>query len=236
MPYLSYISDENFELAVRFMMNSADEGLRKADEDFSRNVIDPFTIIFEMLSFGISTIPAWEHTEKTRQAQKSLGQALGDFHQKILGSVDGWVNFGVGNNVDLHCPQRNIIAEVKNKHNTVTGAKLVGVYDDLERLVMPNASIYRGYTAYYVEIIPKNLRGYDVEFTPSDRATSSRRQGNPQIRKIDGKRFYSLVTQEPNALEQLYDALPRMIANITETNFSEADIARMKAYFIDAFQ
>ncbi|TRV65812.1 MAG: Eco47II family restriction endonuclease [Microcystis panniformis Mp_MB_F_20051200_S6D] len=236
MPILNFISDENLELAVRFMMNSAEEGLRKADEEFSRNVIDPFSIIFEMLSFGISTVPAWEKSEKARQTQKSLGQALGDFHQMVLGSVEGWINLGVGNNVDLHCPQRNIIAEVKNKHNTVTGAKLVGVYDDLERLVMPNASIYRGYTAYYVEIIPKSNRGYDVEFRPSDRATSSKRPANPNIRKIDGKRFYSLVTEEHNALELLYDALPTIISDMSRTNFSEEDVARMKSYFMDAFQ
>lgn len=42
-----------------------------------------------------------EINETTRQAQKTLQNHIGDFHQNILGSVDGWINLKVGSIIDL---------------------------------------------------------------------------------------------------------------------------------------
>jgi len=235
MPYLNYISDADLEAAVRYMLNSAADGLRRAQNEFTRNVIDPFSLVFEMAGFNILSVDSWERTEQTRQAQKSLVQAVGNFHQMVLGGVNGWDNLNVGGFVDLHCHQRQIIAEVKNKHNTVTGAKLVGVYDDLVGLVMPNASVFHGYTAYFVEIIPKGQQGYNAEFTPSDRATGIRRPTNPRIRKIDGNQFYELVTGIPGSLEALYDVLPAVITTVCGVRFAPLEIQKMKDYFRSAY-
>lgn len=239
MPYLSFISDQDLEKEVSLILTTAGVALKKANTKFGKNVIDPFSVIFEMAGFNIKEVSTWEVSEKTRQSQKTLSNAFGTFHQNILGHIAGWKNLGIGHSADLECDDKKIIAEVKNKYNTVTGGKLCDVYDHLDKLVMPIVSKYKGYTAYYVEIIPRPKRSksqkYDVSFTPSDKQTKTARAANVLIRKIDGQSFYELVTGVPDALEQLYDALPIVIGNLSEYQFKPDELARMKIYFKKAF-
>jgi hypothetical protein len=127
-----------------------------------------------------------------------------------------------------------IIAEVKNKHNTVTGSKLVDVYKGLESLVMPNGQIYKGYTAYYVEIVPKKPVRVNITFTPSDPRTSTRCSPNEKIRKIDGASFYTLVTGVEDALEQVYNSLPKVIKDL-QPNFDVASSRGADNYYKKAY-
>ncbi|RJX31378.1 MAG: Eco47II family restriction endonuclease [Oxalobacter sp.] len=239
MAYLNWISDAALEAEVGKIMNTAQGALKKSSASFGKNVIDPFAVMFEMSGFNIQTVSAWESSEKSRQAQKTLSNAFGIFHQSVLGHVTGWVDLGTGKNADLENASSRIIAEVKNKFNTLKGSGQVTVYDDLHNLVMPIASRYHGYTAYYVEIIPKPQRGrpqmYDEAFTPSDRATKTRRNPNPLIRRIDGKSFYALVTGVPDALNQLHGVLPDVIKNVSGNEINEGEITHIRHYFGKAF-
>lgn len=236
MPYLNYIKDSDLEDAVGFMLAAAESGQETAKKKFARNVIDPFAVVFEMVGFDIPTVAEWEKSEQARQAQKTLGQALGDFHQRVLGSIKGWENLGVGNNIDLFCPSKKIIAEVKNKHNTVTGGQLSALYHGLDDLVMPKSSKYHRHTAYYVEIIPKKGESYDVEFTPSDRTRSKKCPANPKIRKIDGKSFYALASGKDDALPKLYEALPNVIKTVCGKSYAAKELMLMENYFKAAFK
>lgn len=239
MPYLSFISDQNLEQEVNKILSTAKLALEEASADIDKNVIDPFSVTFEMAGFGIDKVVDWEVREQARQSQKTLSNAFGDFHQNILGHVNGWTNLGIGNSVDLECLDKKVIAEIKNKYNTVTGGKLSDVYDHLDQLVMPIVSKYKGFTAYYVETIPRPRRGnpqnYNEPFVPSDKQTKTRKNSNDLIRKIDGQSFYALVTEVPDALEQLYDVLPTVIKNLSEYSFDENEILLMKSYFKKAF-
>ena len=154
MSYLSFIKDEEFLSIVQDILKKGIEAKLKIDRGFNRNVIDPFAILFEMASFGLNQ-NEWVISEKKRQAQKSLSNHIGLFHQNILGAVSGWENLKVGKIIDVVNPSKKIIAEIKNKHNTIKGSNKADLYYDLEKLVMPKSSEYKGYTAYYVEIIPK---------------------------------------------------------------------------------
>ena len=120
-------------------------------------MIDPFQAVFEMSGYPMDSVD-WKKGELARQVGKTVQNKIGEFHQNILGCVINWDNLGTGQIVDLKSTKSQIIAEVKNKHNTVTGSKKVDVYDQLANLVMPNASVYNGYTVYFVNIIPKNRR------------------------------------------------------------------------------
>ena len=239
MSYLSFISDENLEEEVSLILSTASLALEKANTRFGKDVIDPFSVTFEMAGFNIKEVAVWEASEKTRQSQKTLSNAFGTFHQNILGHINGWKNLGIGHSADLECADRKIIAEVKNKYNTVTGAKLCDVYDHLDKLVMPIVSKYKGYTAYYVETIPRpkgsKSQKYNVPFTPSDKQTQTTKPSNEIIRKIDGQSFYELVTGVPDALEQLYDILPTVISNLSDYTFEPDQLALVKTYFKKAF-
>jgi Eco47II restriction endonuclease len=236
MPKLSFISDEELGKAVQHLLIVARNAKINVAKDINRNVIDPFSILFQMSGFNIDA-DAWKTGEMSRQAEKTLQNHVGEFHQNILGAASGWKNLGVGQIVDLECNERKIIAEIKNKHNTVTGGKLVGVYQDLESQVMPKNSKYKDYTAYYVVIIPKKPDRDDEEFTPANKATGSRCANNSLIRKIDGASFYTMVTGEENSLSQLFDILPDVIEEVCKSTngYKFDDRSFAKSFFNAAF-
>lgn len=207
---LAFISDENLRGAVKFLLDVAVAAKKKSEEDFEKNVIDPFGCLFEIAGFNTTT-DTWLHNEQNRQAQKTLQNSVGAFHQQIIGSLRGWENAGTGGIVDAVNHTQKIVAEIKNKYNTVKGDHQKLVYDTLHDAVMPKQTLYHGYCAYYVEIIPPKAKRYNVEYTPSDNKTGQKRSGSPLIRKIDGYSFYELATGEKDALEKLYKVLPDMI-------------------------
>ena len=122
----------------------------------------------------------------------------------------GWENLGRGSVIDIENNKKKIIAEVKNKHNTTKGNHKVAIYDDLASQLRTRP----GYTAYYVEVIPKNKKTYDKPFTPSDNRKHSRKAKNEAIRVIDGKSFYALASGDKDALKKVYEALPEVIAKV----------------------
>lgn len=200
-----------------------------------RNVIDPFAALFEMSGFEID-YKTWLKSETTRQAQKTLQNHIGDFHQNILGYSKGWKNKEVGNIIDILSEEKKIIAEIKNKYNTISGGKLADLYYSLDKQISPKTSIYKGYTAYYVAIIPKKGERYDKPFTPSDKEKGEKCPINEHIREIDGASFYSLVTGYENALEDLFDVLPQVIKLCSSGKYQIRDKEKLKHFFNLAYK
>lgn len=234
MPYLTWISDENLIHEVSLLLKTARSAQNSAKKDFGKNVIDPFSALFEMSGFEMD-YKSWLTSESARQAQKTLQNHVGEFHQNILGYSPGWINMKVGNVIDLVSNENKIIAEIKNKHNTVTGGKLSDLYSSLNNLVMPKASVYKGYTAYYVTIIPKRPERFNKCFTPSDKAQGAKCAENEAIRIIDGASFYSLATGVNNALEQLFEVLPEIINKCSSGSYTFNDKEKLKEFFKMAY-
>ena len=197
-------------------------------QNFGKNVVDPFSAIFEMAGFGMS-YDNWVTSEEARQAQKTLQNFIGEFHQIILGSCTGWKDLKRGNIIDLHSDSNKIIAEVKNKFNTLSGGKLAELYWSLESAVMNKTSVYKNHTAYYVSIIPDRPGRYNKPFTPSNKEKGQKCPENRLIRQIDGASFYTLVTGEVDALQNLFNVLPSVISEINTTTPLEND--KLKALF-----
>jgi hypothetical protein len=97
MPKLKWISDTDLKSAVQHLVILATKSKSDAIKNFNKNVVDPFSAVFEMSGFGMS-YTEWVKSEEARQAQKSLQNHVGDFHQTILGSCTGWTNMKIGNN------------------------------------------------------------------------------------------------------------------------------------------
>lgn len=233
MAYLSYISDEALMGAVGNLLTVAEDAEKNAIIKFDRNVIDPFSALFEMAGFNLP-YEEWKNAEKTRQAQKTLSNEIGLFHQHILGSISGWLNLGKGAVVDLVCDTKKIVAEVKNKHNTVKGADKIGVYDTLINEVQTKGHKHFGYTAYLVEVIPyKHV--CNKPFTPSDNKKALKRPLNEKIRVIDGRSFYALATGQPDALDQLHNVLPQVIQKCSQRKYKFSDPKVTQKFFTKAF-
>jgi len=182
--------------------------------DLYRNTLDCFSASLDALVQGI-TMEQWLAQEKERQVQKTKQNAIGTLHEDIMGSLAGVENLPVGNLIDIVCHDKKIIAEVKNKHNTTKGNHKVQIYRDLSQALQG----LEGYTAYYVEILPKGAKSYNEPFTPSDNQTSSRLPLRNDIRVIDGKSFYALLTGQVNALVELYMNLPKIVAEVILEEF-----------------
>lgn len=159
MAKLSFIPDEVLSREVQHLLTIAKMAKAKSERNFTRNVIDPFAVLFEMSGFEVDE-KVWEIGEKNRQIQKTLQNHVGSFHQKILGTVDGWKDTGTGGAIDLVSEKHKVIAEIKNKYNTVKGLDKVKIYDHLEMHVMTKGNQYKGFTAYYVEVIPQSGQRY----------------------------------------------------------------------------
>jgi hypothetical protein len=170
---LTWIDDKYLYDATTTLLSMAETAKQKASANIGRNVIDPFSAIFEMSGFDMD-FEEWLKAEEARQAQKTLQNFIGDFHQIVLGSCADWDNLKVGKIADLLNLKRSVIAEVKNKYNTISGGKLSDLYWSLESLVMPKASLYKRYTAYHVVIIPLQPKRFNGEFTPSDSKTGNK--------------------------------------------------------------
>lgn len=240
MSYLNYIDDSELKKIVKLVLDKGIERKKKAESKFTKNVIDPFGSLFEAAAFDVDH-KTWKSAETIRQCQKTLQNHVGDLHQKILGHVETWQDLETGSVVDLVCERKNIIAEVKNKYNTVTGGKLADQYYSLERLVMPKASKYRNYTAYFVNIIPKSPCRFNKPFEPSDKDKGAKCPKNEKIRIIDGASFYSLVTGDDNAIFYFYRVLPKVIEDIfaseyQQPNFKIADKEAFSEYFDLAYK
>ena len=234
MPGLKWISDDSLKNEVCKLLAIAQKAKEATTNKFEKNVIDPFAAIFEMSGFELD-YNAWVKNEISRQGQKSLQNHIGDFHQNILGHCSGWDNKKTGNVIDLVSEEKKIIAEVKNKYNTISGGKLSDLYYSLHNLISPKTSIYKGYTAYYVAIIPKKPERYDNPFTPSDKEKGEKCPLNENIRAIDGASFYSLVTGHEDALKELYEALPELINECLKGKWKIKDIEKLMKFFNSAF-
>jgi len=232
MPYLKFISDKSLIAAVGKVVKVIEKAESEATINFHKNVIDPFSALFHGVTHSI-TYKKWIEQEKARQSQKTMQNAIGDFHQEILGYVDGWGNLGAGGGLDVVNKKNKIIAEVKNKFNTTKGNHKVEIYDAIRSKLKKKE--YKGFVGYYVEIIPQGKNKYDKPFTPSDNKTKKRRSVNNKIRVIDGISFYALATGRARALQELFEVLPHILVEDFKYKLSKKEASSYFELFRMAF-
>lgn len=223
MPYLKFISDENLCSAVAKVVKTIESAEHDAEDKLHQNVVDPFSALFHGITHSIS-YKEWIEQEKARQTQKTMQNAIGNFHQEILGSMSGWTDMGMGGGLDVVNDKMKIIAEIKNKYNTTKGNHLVRLYDDIKNTLREYK--YKDYAGYYVEVISKGRKKYDKPFVPSEKG--KRRPTKKKIRVIDGLSFYAMVTGRKNALQELFEVLPEVITDNHKYKLSKKEA---KEYF-----
>jgi hypothetical protein len=209
---ISIFPNDAAQAVVSELVHKARQSVYEADTDLYKNKVDPFSALIDSMLQEIP-LSSWVKQEKVRQSQKTLQNCIGNFHQSVIASFSGWEDLGTGNIVDIRNKKRKIVAEVKNKFNTTKGNHKIQIYRDIEAILRQPK--HKGFVGYYVEIIPSG-RGvktiYDKPFVPSDNTNKGQRAiTREDIRVIDGRSFYKIVTGEENALAQLYNSLPKMI-------------------------
>lgn len=215
MAILSFISDEDLISHTTKLVEAAKRAEKTVDANPYKNVIDPFSALIDAARQDVS-LETWMNQEKARQIQKSFQNAIGEFHQQVLGSINGWSNAGAGGSYDVINDEMKIIAEVKNKYNTMNSSSALNAYDKMAHWLDYGKG---GYEAFIVEIVPEKPRPYSVPFTPSERKV--KRQTRENLRRIDGRSFYARATGIPNAIDLLYAALPDVLNTLLGTSESK---------------
>ncbi|MFA6215104.1 MAG: Eco47II family restriction endonuclease [Patescibacteria group bacterium] len=232
MSYLKFISDKNLIFAVGRVVKIIETAEHEAGNNLHKNVIDPFSALFHGVTHAI-TYKEWIEQEKARQSQKTMQNAIGDFHQEILGAIPGWKNLGAGGGLDVASDSMKIIAEVKNKFNTTKGNHKVEIYDAIKSKLKTEK--YNDFIGYYVEIIPQGKNMYDKPFTPPDNKTKKRRPNVKNIRVVDGISFYALATGRKHALQELFEALSHILVDKYKFKLSKKEAQKYFELFKLAF-
>lgn len=207
----------------------------------SKNSVDPLGALFYMAALNIS-FDAWVDIERSRQIGKTLQNAVGTWHQRVLGLAEDWKDKGANGGVfDLESispiygyepypdKPKTIIAEVKNKFNTIKASDEKALHLKMYEQVSSRGK--KSTVAYLIQIIPKDGEKYNKPWVPSKAFET------PLVRHIDGYSAYNLVFKHNGALEELYNALPSIlkdvIHNLDLKSFavSEADIIKLANLF-----
>jgi len=203
--YVSFVDDEHFYRCVKRVCDRYAELQRQdAGRLLKKSVVDPFKMVLDMGNRGIGP-GDWEEVDADRIRDKSLNNAIGEFHQEVLGGVEGWVALPKGHRleVDLAREDNAAFIELKNKYNTLSGSKHKAVHDALERILREHPQA-RCYWAY---ILAQNG-------TSGERAWVFRNSTNPNIRRAWGGRVYGIVTGSDSALSEAWAALPRAMGDV----------------------
>lgn len=213
-PYLSWISNDDLETVVTEIYTSFAGSVltRETLKGLQQNIIDPFAF---MLSATLShqDIGDWLQDELVRQTQKTLGNAIGKFHQRLLGLCNGWKDLGTKDTSGLDLMGQTTIgisyAEIKNKYNTMNTSSRKTVFNKLKRAI----DEYGADQAFLVEILPRGGKAYHQTWEYKE-TKYSQANTDKRIQIISGDKFYALVTGHNNALEQLFFILPTVLSNI----------------------
>lgn len=220
--YVTFVSDEIFLEEVEKVVDAyaTDEDLSKTPWEVLSNsseTIDQFKILFDIYSNRFN-LNDWKNFEIPRQHDKKASNRIGDFHQNLLGRVDGWVNLGRGHptGMDLKKEDDTIWMELKNKYNTMNSSSLRDTRFKCEELAekYPNAKVYWAY------IVSQNYESFDKTWVYRDNKENVVHEINDNIRNIAGRNVYTLVTGDETAFEQLFNALPKAINDIKKSKYN----------------
>lgn len=233
MSYLSWLRDEDLKAAVQKLVDSVRDSMQKSSVDLGRNVLDPFSILFNLALIS-GNIETWEKSELIRQQEKSLSNALGLFHQYIIAHVDGWKDPANEQSFDLYSEKKRIIVEMKNKYNTLNATGKVKVFNALfDAVTMKSSSFYK-YKAYLVQIIPNKGAVGTSLFKVRDNNRNLELSHN-DIYVIDGQSFYELATGHKNALLELLNVVPKVLNDLNIINVPCQSMKVLSDIYADVF-
>jgi len=204
------IPDKVLEREVTILYNLTRQSINEMEKNFEENVIDPFSELFDRLFFNMKERNIWKNAEKNRQAQKTLTNHIGRFHQNLLVSLDGCKEPEKGG-VDFICEKKKILAELKNKHNTVNSKSKAGAFDGLTKALLSK----NDFKGYFVVITPKNNKNYEkILITTKNHKKSEYRKPNINILTINAESFYEKITGQKNILKSIFLRIPDITISI----------------------
>lgn len=201
--YLDFISNEGFEKLVNDVT-----AYYKCDKQFDEPIYDRTKMSFETALFGL-TYEKFKENERLKAIERGICTKIGFFHQKLLGSVEGWENLDDNLEIkkvcqaDLRKKDNTIFIELKNRANTVNSASKKECFNRLKtiRELYPDALVYYGIIEDKVEY---------------DKVWNYNGNNDEKLRTISGEKLYQLVTGNPENFLKVMNAIQSAIKNIQD--------------------
>lgn len=197
---LLWISSAKLNQHIEKLQALISDAFDKAGERRQKNVPDPFASLMVAQACDLDDERQLDIIQNTESGLRGMSNAIGKFHQDILASIDGWQDHDAG--YDLECKEQKIIAEIKNKHNTMNAANARKISEELETAIRQKP----GWTAYVVKIIPQKPKRYEIGLKKG-------------VKETDGASFYHMATGHPNAIHDLFDCLCNKIGISNDIKF-----------------
>lgn len=212
--YVDFVSNEHLLKCISNLHNSYLSAKREfTKEKFYKNKVDIFKLTFDS-RFNELSEEELIKLEMSRQIDKSVNNAIGTFHEEILGGVEGFSS-GRLLGYDLKANDDSLFAEIKNKHNTMNSSSAESAFQKLARFADDN----KNSKCYLVQILAKNSFCKKWEAIINGKEYSHSR-----VYIISGDQFYALVTGKENALFHLYKALPKVVNDFLKS-ISEEELS-----------
>ncbi len=206
--YLSFISDKHLIFCIdnlyKAYLNAKNDISRKK---FNKNKIDTIKLTFDS-KFNELDEKILIKSEIARQIDKSINNAIGTFHEEVLGGING---FEKGNlsGYDIKANNNSLFADIKNKHNTMNSSASESLFQKLEKF----AKKYPKSKCYWVQIWA--TKSFNESWKGKINGTEYKHE---RVFKISGDRFYKLLSKQENALYKLYKVLPKAIDDYLKKN------------------
>ncbi len=209
--YLEYVTDEHLLSCIGHLHDSYLKARKKlTKKKFYKNKVDVFKLTFDQKFNGLDEKELIKF-EISRQIDKSVNNAIGTFHENVLGGIEGYER-GNLSGFDIKSIGDTLFADIKNKHNTMNSSAAESLFQKLARY----ADYYRGATCYWVQMLAND--SFDEQWFS---IINGKEYSHSRVRKISGDRFYGKLTGQDDALFQLYNALKTAIPDYLETVSAE---------------
>jgi len=199
--HVHFITDEHLLACIRKLH----ESYRRAKANMSKkrfyaNKVDAIKLTFDAKFNGVDE-DTLVQGEILRRIDKSVNNAIGTFHEDVLGGIDGYETIkSVG--VDIKAMDGTLFADIKNKHNTMNSSAAEALFQKLRRY----ADDHKNANCYWVQILAK-----ESFCEPWHAEINGKEYSHSRFFKISGDRFYALLSGRDDALFQLYRSLPMAI-------------------------
>ncbi|MCG2418032.1 Eco47II family restriction endonuclease [Aequorivita sp. F47161] len=216
--YIDFVSDEHLLKCISNLHNSYLSAKREfTKKKFYKNKVDIFKLTFDS-RFNQLSEEELIKLELSRQIDKSVNNAIGTFHEEVLGGIEGF-NSGRFLGYDLKANDDSLFAEIKNKHNTMNSSSAESAFQKLARFANDN----KNSKCYLVQILAK--KSFCKKW---EAIINGKEYSHSRVYIISGDQFYTLVTGKKKALFYLYKSLPNAIndflKSVSEEKLNENNI------------
>lgn len=207
MPYVNFITDAHLLNCISILYSKYENALTTFNEPkFFSNKVDPFKMIFDMLFLGSSPQTKIQE-EVIRQLDKTTGNFISEFHINILSGINGFQKEILNKRHGFYICDTNhsyIIAEIRNKHNTITKRHYNSVVSTIEACNYYSNS--PNLITYLVVVMAKNHSFYN-----------QLNCNGHTVYEISIDRFYQILTNNANAFRDLSYVLPSAIHDFLQS-------------------